>query len=242
MQLVYGPARFPVNGAEVSSAVRAVLASSGRPVRYVGQIRVKVWLIGNGQAELTALENALNAALLVPYQTISFLQDSGLPTGMTMFNNASLSGVRIVDGPNYGNDARDGEYVTQRTATFVAEAEFVYPGSQLAMISFTESISYTGTGGPVFRWRPCINAPPIRQVVYPFSTQKATQSGQAVGHMAYPPVPDPIWPDAEMPDQRSVVYGSPKRLGQGFIEYPVSWRYSFESIVPLVGLPSLPPL
>ncbi|MDB5308146.1 MAG: hypothetical protein JWO38_2348 [Gemmataceae bacterium] len=242
MRLVYGNAFMPINGATTTSRVRPVLASSGRPIRYVAQIEVKVWLIGNGQADLTAQENTLNAALLVPYQNLVLYQDTGFPTGTNLINPASISGVRVVEGPSYENDARDGEYVTQRTCRFVCEAEYVVPGAAAAMLSFTESVSINGTGGPVFRWRPLINAPPVRQIIYPASTVKATQAGSAVGHLGYPPVPPPLWPDVEMVDQRSVTAGSPRRLGQGFVEWPVQWRYTFEAYGPLVGLPSLPPL
>ena len=242
MQLVIGNFFCPVNGAEVTGSSRAVLASSGRVVRKVSQVRAKVWLAADGQAACVAAETALAAALLVPYQSISLLTDAGRATGLTLLNGASISGCRVVEGPNFENDARDGEYVTQRTASFVVEAEFVVPGTQTAAISFTESISISGTGGPVVRWRPLINAPPVSQIIYPASTVKATQSGQAVGHLGYPTVPDPLFPAFELVDQRRIVTGSPKRLGQGFIEYPINWSYSFEGLGPLVAVPNLPPL
>ena len=48
-------------------------------------------------------------------------------------------------------------------------------------------------------------------------------------------------PVASSPESRSS-RGNPKRVGAGFVEYPLSWAYAFESDVPLVGAPNFPPL
>jgi hypothetical protein len=241
MQLWYGNLAFPVNGVKAATRVRLVMADTGRPLRYKAAIDVKAYLDGSGEADLTVKENLVYAALLVPYQNLVLKQSTGAATGTNLLNSASISGVRIVDGPNFTNEAQDGEYVVQRVCTFTGEAEYLIAVGANAVLSFTETVSIFGNGGPVVRWRPMVNADPVPQIVYPSSTTRAVQTGQAVGHLGYPSVPGPNWPIAELNEKRRIVRGSPKRLGSGFIEYPVAWSYEFEALGPLVSLPNLPP-
>ena len=46
-------------------------------------------------------------------------------------------------------------------------------------------------------------------------------------------------------DRSRVSYEDARRVGpasNALVEWPVSWQYDFEANVPLVGLPSIPPL
>lgn len=241
MFLSYGSYIFPSNVTVPTSEVRLITSPTGRPLRYTARMMVKGYLQGAGQAQLVAQELALNAALLVPYQDLVFRQDTNAPTGMRLLEGPSISGVRIVEGPNYTNEAADGEYVIQRAFRFTAEAEYQIISAATAVVSWTETIAIVGTTGPVRSWRKMVNTGPVRQIVYPISTCRVIQSGQAVGYSTRPFAPDPLFPLYEHFDRRKFAPISPKRLGDSFIEAGIAWSYEFEADVPLVGLPSLPP-
>jgi hypothetical protein len=244
MQLWYGAAYLPVNGANTSVRYRTILSDAGRPVRYVGMIDVVAYLEGNGQAELTALELAFNAALMVPYRDLVLKQDSGAASGTRLVNSTSLSGVRLTDGPNYTNQAGDGEYVIQRVCRFTMEASYLIANAQNAVLSFEESITFMGTCGPETSWRMLVNASPVQQVVFPSTTQRVIQMGRAVGHTKRPTPPGPRWPyPIEKVTRRKIGYGSPKREGpNSLIEWAVTWSYEYESAMPLVAFPNAPPM
>lgn len=244
MQLKYGNYLFQINGCEVTSQTTLVRSDTGRPLRYRTSMNVRATLItSGGQAGCSLVENQLRAALAVPYQTLSLLQDNGAPSSMTMASNTSVTGVVVVDGPHFPV-ATDAEFVNRRTAEFTAEAEYLIPSGATAVLSFQETVSVTGNCGPVTTWRPAVNAPPVFQVVYPFSTCRATQAGRAVGNLAYPTPPALLFPEAYLHQDRSrTVRESPQRVGPaGLIGYPVSWSYEFEAGEPLLALPNVPPL
>ena len=245
MQLWLGNYAFPVNGVDTTSHTRLVLSDHGRPLRYVFGVNVTAYLDGSGQADLTAKETLLRAQLLVPYVNLVLKQDSGAASATALVSNNSLSGVRVVDGPHFENQAGDGEYVVQRVARFTVEAEFLIPSGANAVVRFSESVSITGTGDAEVAWRYPVNARPVRQIVRPYTTIKATQRGTIVGHRAYLNPPPPLWPDAELKHLRKPAdKESPRRIGPGaggLVDFPVSYEYVFESGVPLIGLPTPPP-
>jgi len=247
VQLFYGgTALFDANTCEVTGWSTIVRASgTGRPVRVLNRIGVKGYITGDGQSDLTTKENALRAILLAPYKWMDFRQDSGTSSGLTLVSSTSVTGVVVVEGPKF-SEAMNAEYVTRRTVEFTAEAEYILAGASGAVISFTETVSIMGTGGPVTRLRiPVNNFKPVRQQISYFSAVKASQRGHAVGHTDYPIVPDPIWPVPILnQDQIKIDRGNPRRVGPGLglIEYPISWNFEYSSSEPLVGLPGIPPL
>lgn len=243
MQLVVGSYTFAANSVDVASRIRSVRADSGRRLRYVRTLTISGWLEGDTQAALTTAEEDLHTALLSDYLTVSFNQDSGSPSAITLSNTTSISGVVVVDGPNFPG-GQPGEYATLRRFDFTVEAEYLPAGARLAILMFDESVSHQGTGGPVKRWRNAVNAAPVRQIVYPSSTVRVTQSGEAIGHTRYPDIPGPLWPAFELEEQRSIRRRSPRRLGSranSMVEYAISWSYVFEGPGPFIGLPGLPP-
>ncbi|HEY1188816.1 MAG TPA: hypothetical protein VGE74_14270 [Gemmata sp.] len=243
MQARLGTYQFPVNGCDVTSRTRVVTSDTGRPVRYVTRVSVSGWLEADGQAALATAEAALRAACLTNYVDFKFLTDAGAVTPLSLINSQSISGVRVVDGPNF--TGRDGaEYATYRSFDFEVEAEFLVRDAANAVLSFQESVSILGDGGPRTVLRVPINAGAlVRQEVSKRTPVRAVQSGRAVGHTRCPPAPAPLWPRPIFQgDQHSVQRQSPKRVGLGFVEYGITWNYPFESDGPLIGVPGLPPL
>lgn len=249
MQLYFkGNPLFNAGAAAVTSDTLLIRADTGRPLRYRTRIHVHAFLEYNqntgGQAGLTAMEATLRSQLLNNYGDLVLKQDSGAYSGLALANANSISGVVIDQGPTF-SEAMDSEYVNRRTVEFSGVAEFVIQNTANAVVSFRETLAYQGTGGPVTSWRPAVNAPPVQQQVFPSSTIKLVQTGRAVGHLAYPKPPGPFFAyPIEKVHLREFVEEDPQRVGPGLlalVNYPVTWKYVYESTLPLAALPNLPP-
>lgn len=201
-------------------------------------------LYADGQAALTTLENQWKGYLQTPYQDFILKCDDGSSSGLLLINKTSLSGVVVVDGPNF-TEADGPEYVNQRNMEFALEAEYVFPGAETWLVSYTETISMKGNGGPRYVPRFPFNYPAINQLVSPTSLIITVQQGKAVGHTKYPEPAKPFagrTPGLFVNDAEAVVRETPRSIGKGYVEYPISWNYEWRTIKPLSGVPSLPPL
>lgn len=225
MQLWIGSYAFPANAVACTTATRGVQSKSGRVIRRVGSIVCSGTLFGAGQAALTLAEQNLRAALEDDYESLILRMDNGGVSSVNLINNDTLSGVRIVDGPNFGEPS-GGEFATIRRFTFTAEAEWITPEGIGALVSFMETVGVQGNGGPGRRWRVPINAAPIRQITTPYTIVRYTHSGQAVGHTSRPEPPQPFFGrDLLVNEAESVTYDHPDPMGTSFINWPVRWNY-----------------
>src|ERR1700679_552334 len=190
-------ALFNSGAAAVTSDTILIRAETGRPLRYQTRIHVHAFLEysqnAGGQAALTAMETTLRKQLLNSYGDLVLKQDSGSYSGLALVNSTAITGVVIDQGPTF-SEAMDSEYVNRRTVEFSGVAEYVIPGTANAVVSWKETLSFTGTCGPVVGWRPNVNGPSVEQQIYPSSTMKLVQSGRAVGHQNYPKAPQPFFP------------------------------------------------
>lgn len=228
MQLWYNGYAFPANAVACTTATRGVPSRSGRIIRRIGTIVCSGTLFGAGQAALTLAEQALRTALNQNYQSLILKMDNGANSSVNLINNSTLSGVRITDGPNFG-EATGGEFARIRRFVFTAEAEWVTPDGVGALVSYQETVSVTGNGGPVRRWRVPVNAAPIRQITSPYSIVRYQHSGVAVGHTSRPEPPEPFFGRAILVNEaESVSYDHPEPMGLSFINWPVRWNYQGE--------------
>lgn len=235
MYLKVGSYQFDSNSVTLATRAEAVFNDADQVLSERRMVDVQGYLTASGAAALTTAENQLRAALAVRNPQIAFYQDSGAVTGITLLRAGSISGVKIT---NVAFPRTQGpEYATERFFTFTAEAEYPASGSTGLLVSFTETVSVEG-GGPSFIHLPTINGPPQRQLLYAQTPYRATQQGQAVGYQGYPPPASPLWPGALMRAPRITRTG-PKRRGNGYERYTVSWEMEYESVGPLVGLPTL---
>lgn len=250
MQLAYGDFFFDVNSTEVTGGVENVLNEGGLPYKVRKFLHARGFLSVNGQEDAALQEAALRTALAIPFLPVSFLQDSGAFTPLSLLPvdplyGISLTGVRV-KGLRFpqGNGP---EYVSIRSFDVEFEAEYAYPFKlippNLMLLSFTETLSFEG-GYPIFRHQLAIEGPNQKQLIYPQDTYRATQSGQAVGFTIAPPnsmIPAPIWPYA-LKESPKVTRQTPQREGLLYYRgYPVTWHMEFEDVSPLVGLPHLWP-
>jgi hypothetical protein len=140
-------------------------------------------------------------------------------------------------------EGRGAEYSTFRNYTIVLEAEVL--DTSATIVNWHEVLSFQG-GGPQFAFLETINGPPQKQLLKQFTTFRATQAGEATGHLGYPVAAAPLWPAAEHTTSRQIRYELPKRAGPPgsptYTQYRVTWSYSYEDAGPLVGLPTAWPI
>lgn len=241
MQAWWGSFAFGVNAAEVTNDTQATISPQGLPLRYTSTYFVKAVIDGTSQSDLSNKEAALRIALARPKQDFILRTDSGAASSAAIISQATMSGTRV-RGIKF-EEAQGGEFVNRRTVRFVIDAEYLIANAANAIVSWTETVRITGTGGPRMVWRYPINAAGVLQEVSPFSPVMATQSGQAIGHTRRPNAPAPLWPWPILKNE-SVTLGSnaPEFLGQAYINFGIDWSYSFErGDGPLFGVAGLPP-
>jgi hypothetical protein len=240
MQLFWGRYPLSVNGCEVTNRTEAVLSDFGQPVRYKTAYDVLAYIDGSGQAALSAAELKFRANLAVPYQDFKFYCDDGSLSSMSLASAATMTGLKVTNISF--EEAQGGEFVNRRTAKFTVEGEYLIISARFAVISFQESLSIVGNGGPRRRWRFPMNAAAIRQVVSRGSLVRATQSGKMVGHTTRPVRPRPIFPLYVVNEADTSGFESAKQIGRALIDWPVSWTYTFErGDGPLIGFPNQAP-
>lgn len=242
MRAYWGDTPMPVNGAEVTSQMTVVESTQwGRPLRYQVAYSVTVVLDGSGQADLSAKELAFRAALMRPDQNFVLKTDAGKNSSAAILVRDTANGTRVVQIS--APQAQGAEFVTRRTITFTVVGEYHVRDAQNAVVSWRETLTIQGTGGPRRVWRFPINAPAIRQTVTPFSLVVATQQGEAVGYLKRPPKPLPLFPAYLVHDAVGLTLAAPTYIGGStYVDFPVGWSYRFErGDGPLIGAPSLPP-
>lgn len=236
MQLKWGTYPFPVSGVKVTSGRKVERAKDDLPWRYIDKLNCDGFLEGTSQADLTAKQLALEAALLRPFRDLVLVQDDGSASATLLSNADSITGVVVTDGPNFA-DTAGSEYATQRHFTFAAEADYPFPQTgPRTILEWSETVAVSG-GGPLYVCKPALVGPPQRQLVYEQTACLATQTGFAVGRSDYPLVAPPLWPFAlkEAPEVRRK---DPTKRGQSYTEYRIEWSYSFEWPFPLVAAPT----
>ena len=237
MQAQYGTYQFAANAVHVMPRKDYELNAAGIP--YIEKIEVDLegYLTGVGQNALAAAENALAAAMRVPFQDFVFKCDDGSPTGIYLRNSTSLSGVRCIKGPSFTSKV-GAEYVSQRTFTLTIAATYPILNALTAYISFKERMQYSG-GLPVYDFKPAINGEPQKQQLWYREPYQLVQSGEAYGFADYPPVPPVAFPDALMMAPVVEEIGPDREGAVNYKNFGIRWNYTMKSGQPLVAVPTL---
>lgn len=114
---------------------------------------------------------------------------------------------------------------------------------QSTIVSWTESITVRGTGGPRFVLRENRNGAPQKQIVSQRTPVTATQRGEAVGLFNYPTPSNPLWPQHLLEPDREATRVSADTVGgtgnqQQRREYRNAWNYQYWAPGPLTANPS----
>lgn len=234
--LKYGTYTHDEGEAEVVITQEKTYAETGQQTGYKAKWSIRGVLHGTGVSNVTtkldalALEYNKNGQNLILYQS-----DGTTATHHALTSNNTSTGVRItmLKFP-VGSGA---EYSTFRTYEIEAEAEII--GTNADFDTWTETISIHG-GGPRFVFLQTLIGLPQKQLVAQATPYFATQSGSAVGLLAYPRFPAPMFPAHEHVDQRQQSKVSPQVQPNTPTHFQIDWSYEFESASPLFGVPGIP--
>lgn len=243
MQLKYGTFPFEANTNVISSSTRVTFSRAKTPLTYETSLTVKGDLLADVgasdlQANLSAKELAMRAALRMPFKDLIFYTDAGAMSSIILPNAGSLSGVTI-SNIEFPGQAAQGEFVARRQYSFTASAEYLFSPLVTPFVYFTETLEFHGGGPRHIMCEAVTNVPPQRQLTYPQTKYCVTQSGEAEGLLAFPNAPPPKFPFALIDANPRLRMTTPDRIGFKYRNYKISWSYSFEWHVRLAGIPTL---
>ena len=236
---------------EIDSVLRpnneAVVTPSYSPIydftRRVEAIRVRWEIMGRvvnfpvataaiTNREVTALYNAFTA----PRPRLALLYDDMSPTPFVMDPANCMQGPYLVD---FGFPTEESDvYVTGLSYRAVFES-VQYVRRNTDLLEFDEEIS-EDQGGMTYVYAGGAVNLPERQTAFQNRTFKYVQSGSAVGLLAYPKIPPPIWPFAQMSAPR-ITTSSPQFKGRTDTHFRINWEYVFEWHAKLIGTPHRAP-
>jgi hypothetical protein len=207
-------------------------------------------LTGTDASDLSTQWSALEAAYASTAGDMVLLQNDGsTETSFKIQGSKTVGGIRCLrlEAPMQG----PGEFSTFLRYEIDIEADAggigLIGGGQAGnatVISWSESLTFRGTGGPRFVMREIRNGPPQKQIVSQRTPVYASQRGEGVGLYNYPQPAQPIWPNHEMQPDRDVQRTTANSVGgqgnqQQRREYRISWNYSFLAPGQLTANPSL---
>ena len=238
MQLAYGPALFPVDGVDCTTATEAIRNQGGVPYKLKTMLSGRGQFVGLGAQELSRLQLQTEAILATPGYNFVLFDDAGQATSIRLISATAEPPGVVVDQFSFP-ESRGGELVTGRTFTFQASATYPLRSNVNVIVRYRESVEISGNGGPLVNWQNSFNGAPVPVRLYPSTITTVIQSGEAVGYRTFPNPPLPVLPLAYLtnPDQ-SVRRGSPIPNGT---EWPIAWRYIFRfpGRLPRVPLPNV---
>lgn len=237
MQLSWGSYLFSANACKIATKIVTRFNKASQRLSTIRSISVDGYLEADGQTAISAAMIALEDALLNPNQDLILYQDDGSRSGTYLLNSTSISGVRIVEGPDFP-DSIGYEYSKGRHFTFTAEGEYAFNDNNQRLTSFTEKLEFSG-GGPEFIVRPAKLGPAQRQQIWQNTPYRVVQTGEAFGYSQYPRDPVIFFGArlAKSPDIRLI---APNRVGpNGYEEYGKSWTILYESETILNAKPTL---
>jgi hypothetical protein len=212
---------------------------------------IETWTIGGRleaatQSALTAAIAALEAAYTLTGQDIILYENDGTtPSALAMYSANTVGGVIVTKRPSYGA-IRNGAYSTWIDYTIQVQAkQQINNGSSNPIVEWTETLSFTGTGGPRHIAMEVRNGQPVVQRVSQATPCRAFQSGRAVGYSSWYLAPPPIWPQWLKHPEVGGSVSTPKIIGSGStrekVNFETTWNYVFESPGPLKGFPTAQP-
>jgi hypothetical protein len=234
MEISYRGYTFAIGTAGVAITKRSNLDDFKRQISITHAVNITGAIVEADQAtllsKLAALEDAFSAG-----GDDFVMQPPGGSTAYQLLSSDTLGGVRIATPVSYP-EGRGTEFVNRRTFNLALEADIATPAASSYIVSYSETISYTGNGGARVALLEPLNGNPIAQQTHEKTICRAVQSGNAVGFSAAPSVPAPMF-GSPLNDKYNVSYGTPKKTGDAYTHYPVSWSYQFESASPFTITP-----
>lgn len=198
-------------------------------------IRGMLYNSGGNVQRMRRMIAALEAAYAIPGQDL-MLTDNGQLTHHYLRSIDCLGGTKIIRPVTYPTTFGP-ENITKRTFNVTVGGRVV-TAAAATLVRYQERFAFSG-GGPEYGHMVSRNARAVKILKTRFVPYRAIQSGSATGYGEYPEIPAPLWPWALLrPEDPGVSYEIGESFGGVLINKTVSWNYEYESIQPLIGLPS----
>lgn len=181
--------------------------------------------------EIQALANALTA----PTPKLQLLGDDGVTqTPFVLDPSRCLQGPNLID---FSFPASDSEvYVTGLAYRATFEAVQYVGNGDSDLLEFSEELS-EDPGGQTYVMVGGAYNYAERQLATQHKPYRYVQSGSAMGLLAYPLIPPPIWPFALVAAPK-IIRSSPQVVGTVDTNYRISWEYNYEWATKLFGAPN----
>ncbi len=209
------------------------------------RIRVKGFLVGANTLDLDNQIGRLQLAIRDggSIQLLDNSTGSTRATRLSLTSANTLSGIRVNRKPSFPG-MKGAAFVTNMPYDYEIEGDVPSDddgGIGNIIVSWSETVKRTG-GGPLYGVMEVVRGNPVRVLRREKTAYRATQSGTAIGLLAPPTKPLPLWPQWQTgsPDESET---SPHRYGSiaNYRNFPISWSYDFIATEQLFGSPNIQP-
>lgn len=234
MQLVKGSYQHAMYEAAVHITKTPNYSDTGLKIGYTERWAISGILQAATQSELTTALVELELAYAIDGEDVSLVTATGgrsshfiLASGCLYVRSSGVS-YPVGTGAQYST-FRNYEVTIEAGVSIGANGLVSAPGSVADLMSYSESISYTGNGGPVKMYVPVISGDWPEQETNSKSPTVIVQQGQAVGMNGKPTIPNPLYPDRIQNPQNDyrVSLDWPRSFFPVKTQYAVSWSYTF---------------
>ncbi len=187
-------------------------------------MRLQGELIDTSTANIVQRANDVISAYGADYGDFSYTVGGVLAHSLTNSANC-ISGVKVINKqfPSGGPEQ------LATTRTFGATLQATYDVSEDNIVSWQESVSVQGNGGPLVVLVHTILYGIAYDVLSPNTAIYYTQSGMATGFNDYPVPPGPIAPVGELGYLRRITKTSGTQQGTGIKYFTTRWSYQMFS-------------
>lgn len=235
MRLKIGNSIRPNRESVASISYQSVFDSSRRLSKIIERWNISGRLVPEikTQSAMSAELSKLNRDLISGVSLVYLEEGSNNETKLKMDASRAIYGPVLVSSsiPNSPGDV----YASSLSWTATYEAEYL-ASSASNILDFSETIQETAGGIEYAQVGGMVN-PSRRQIVNFNKPWTYVQSGRAVGLLAKPTPPPPIWPFALIKEFPDTTKGSPRVRGLINQEFETSWRYEYSWHVRLYGDP-----
>lgn len=242
MSIIVSYGNYTHDAGEVEYAINttAEVNQRGIPAKYRTTIDMQGLLLASSTTEMDQKVAALRAAYLKHDQDWT-VNANGSPLDISIAAVDTIDGVTVAAPPSFPTN-RGAAYITTLEYRIRLTYSQVIFAERYALKSFTESLTTSG-GGYRRGFIETATGFPQEQLFRRHTVFRAVQQGQAVGFYETPLIPNPIWPAALVTPNPEQTLGSGVTLGPigrpVTSDIPRSWKYQYESAVPLTGRPNI---
>jgi len=234
MQLVKGSYRHALYEAAVVITRQPSYSDTGLKLGYLEKWAISGILQADTQAALTTAMLALEVAYSRDGEDVSISTAAGGSTA----HYIRAAGCQYVRSTPVSYPMGTGaQYTTYRNYEVGIEAYVAIganglitaPGSPMDLMAYTETISYSGNGGPIKMYVPVITGDWPEQQINSVSPIVIVQAGSAIGATGRPVIPYPLYPDRiqNPPSDYRLSLDWPRSFFPVKGQYPISWSYTF---------------